>query len=82
MKELHIQDGKFACYSSRTMEGHFPATFSLYLESPYSNAGYGKVMAQMKLSDINKLIDLLIKYRDEVDHEQAVESGDMNVAVS
>lgn len=82
MKEQRVNKGNIRIYSGSTKEGHFPDKFQLNTPLHYMSAGYGECMVYIALSDINDVIDALTEWRDVVDHEQAIESGDMNVAVS
>lgn len=82
MKEQKVAHGNISVYSGNTRNGEFPDQFQLHTPLIYSTQGYGLAMTYIALSDINDLIDTLTEWRDTVDHEQAAESGDMNVAVS
>lgn len=74
--------GSFTLYSGNTAHAEFPDKFQFNYPHIYSNEGFGKGMTYLQMSDINTIIDLFTEFRDQIDHEQAAESGDMNVAVS
>lgn len=82
MKEQRVVSRGFSLYSGKTAHAEFPDKFQFNYPHIYSSEGYGNGMTYLNMSDINTIIDMLTEFRDKIDHEQAAESGDMNVAMS
>lgn len=82
MKEQRLVRGDFTLYAGNTAHAEFPDKFQFNHPHIYSSVGYGSATTYIKMSDINTIIDMLTEFRDQIDHEQAAESGDYDAAMS